>query len=236
MTEIFSSFRQLLMGQYAAIAGLLVALFSVETQLDTQLVIGIVAIMIAFVTTRMGAIWFMQAMRIASYIVVAFELPELFEASGTKRNAWLMANRSEAGVRANIPWFTRFANSLFLGRYASGYDLKSFYVHQFVMVTVAVGIGVIYFYFGSPDHSFILFWRSVEFHEKVLFVTMMALVLLSLLQAFAGFLNVAKVREYQLKNWITFVKDRETFEAQYLGALAEQLNSSNQKKPAEQSS
>ncbi len=134
MTQTFSTFRQLTMAQYAAYPVLLAALMNATTVGATLLFASLLAALVVVVTV-LGRSWFLQAVRQASYILVAFELPALAATpDGDRAGYWILANRS-------------FARYLKTDRrdtfHFPSRELRHFLVQQLVLAGVAVVVVVL---------------------------------------------------------------------------------------------
>jgi hypothetical protein len=142
MTSVYASFKQLIMSQYAAIAVLVIGMFSSQ-HIWSVIGIGIVLALLLLLVTRLGVVWFVSAIRVGTYLFYEYELPEWRAKSGEQdfkaRDLWLLANRSESFMyyKANNDQSIKLS---FIDRYAIGYGLNTFLNMQQFLTLFAFGM------------------------------------------------------------------------------------------------
>ncbi|MBK9513123.1 MAG: class I SAM-dependent methyltransferase [Flavobacteriales bacterium] len=212
MTDIFSSFRQWILAQYAAIGGLVVAILNKDTEITADLVCSILIVFVVLVTNRVCATLWLQALRIGSFLVVHFELDRRQDPAA----AWLLANRSESLLPANHQMQVPFILKFFRVRYKAGYGLNDFYLQQGVLLLALILAPVFWIGLTVYRKGFSGTWNAHPLLEKFLFCFLMLCTLYVILQVILGFFYAGRIRDAQVSNWIRHKRDHTKYALEYL--------------------
>jgi len=204
MTAIFTSFRQLEMGQYVVVAALVTTILSFSrTQLWVSLGAGIALAGLVLGVAWLGAEWFSAATRQSAYLLVAYEIPDLENHAGDReidrKHLWILANRAES---------LKTLQEKYPGKHSFGTGLRTFYWHQAFLAAFSFIVIAIAFY---P------IWREADF-PKFISAFIAALLLFDIgLCVFKGLQSESgDLGKSQLKKWYEYVKDRPEYDQKLL--------------------
>lgn len=202
MTAILSSCRNLHLLQYGTVVLLLSYILSNATPTippaPSLVVPGVFLMILAgilTISTWIGRIWFESAMRQGAYLLVAFELPD-FREKGSSWAHWIIANRSQSD---------KDKNDKYKGKYLASYGLKSFYVHQLLLIFFSGTLSYIAI-FALNDCTRVInsFW---VYPPLVFFAIGIGI-------SFWGRLMADKTMKEQIRKWNEYIRERARYDTQ----------------------
>ncbi len=204
MTSIFSSFRQLQIGQYVSVGGLITLIFgSGKNEMLYCLKIGVVLAGLLFAFSYLGKIWHSHATRLGAYLLVTHDIP-IFNSinkssqtsGGDISDCWILANRAES-----FKMRTKYHN-----KHPFQTDLKMFFFQQAIFSIT----------------SFIVIFSSMIIHIKnpgfpiIRFYIVLALFII---ESFY-FICEARKKEFfgrnEILNWKDYIDKRIDFDNNFL--------------------
>lgn len=208
MTAIYTSVKQLQMGQYAVVAALVTTILGFGKNSDkvgVGLGAGIAMAGLIFAATWLGGEWYSAATRQGSYLLVAWEIPELqrhkADSKFDRRHLWILANRAESFK--TLP-------EQFPGKHSFGTGLKTFYLHQlFLAVFGFVVIGITLF----PQ------WGQAECWAKLTIVLVSVFLTLTILLCLLWAYQSEELGISQVRKWDEYMKDRPGYDQKFLKAM-----------------
>jgi hypothetical protein len=205
ITQIFSSFRQLMLGEYAVYPILLAALLQAGT-VRGALIFSTLQAALIVVVVSLGRSWFLQGVRQASYLLVAFELPALSkDPMGNRAAYWILANRS----------FAKFLNARGRSTYHTPTrELRYFFLQQVALGFVACLAALSVIFFNLDKDDFI--WRSKL--GVLAFLSMIPPFLATGYAIYETTVNNTINRDIT-SAWIDYMKGREKADSQYLDEI-----------------
>lgn len=208
MTALYTLFGQLQMGQYVVVAALVTTILSFSQDKDkvwVSLGAGVALAGLIFAATWLGGEWFSAATRQGSYLLVAWEIPELQrnknDSKFDRKHLWILANRAES---------LKTLTEQYPGKHSFGTGLKTFYWHQAFLAL-----------FGLVVIGFALWprWQQVEFSAKL------TIFLVSGFLLFAFFLygvwasQSGDLGKSQVKKWNEYIKNRPDYDQKLLNFM-----------------
>jgi len=125
--SIFSSFRNLMTAQIAAVIVIVYNIVNTEDSSSIP-ILSLTLTIILYLVTALGKSWFKQAVRQVAYIFVAYELDAYSKPEKNYKNnasLWILANRSQG----------YFQNLKMNDKYFAGFEFQLFYVQQILFTT-----------------------------------------------------------------------------------------------------
>lgn len=212
MTSIYTSFKQLIMSQYAAVAVLIIGLFN-ATNIWSVVGIGIVLSSLLLVVTRLGTVWFVSAIRVGTYLFYEFELKEWRtkseETDFQPKDLWLLANRSESFMynEANKDQGVKLS---FTDRYIIGYGLNTFLImQQFLALFIIVIFALKALQIGA----------SISTLPNIPILIILGIIIILLIVASIILAQIAKksdIPSRMVRRWKSYAENRKVQDQEYL--------------------
>lgn len=212
MTSIYTSFKQLIMSQYAAVAVLIIGLFN-ATNIWSVVGIGIVLSSLLLVVTRLGTVWFVSAIRVGTYLFYEFELKEWItkskETDFQQKDLWLLANRSESFMynEANKDQGVKLS---FTDRYIIGYGLNTFLnMQQFLAFFIILIIALKALQIGA----------SISTLPNIPILIILGIIIILLIVSSIILAQIAKksdIPSRMVRRWKSYAENRKDRDQEYL--------------------